>query len=147
MGLLTILANRDLDKIMTEKVDAFDGYLIGSNEEFNLYAEIFVINEFKFLKLSVVGPLKVESFDGCKLTFVAEKGELKMESDNMEIDTDYSKKLKIGITEFEVDLEDELFDMIENQNMKSAQVSIKKSNLEFQITNQNLLQTIIKVEE
>lgn len=147
MGLLSIIADRDLDKIMTEKIDQFQGQIVGENEDFLLYAEILAINEFEFLKLRILGPLKIETFDGSQVTFTSEEGELAIESDTMEIGTDFSKTLKVGITEFDVDLEDELIDMIQNQNMMSVQISIKKANLGFQITNQKLLQAIINIEE
>lgn len=147
MGLLEIIANRDLDKLMTEKIDQFEGQVIAENEDFLLYAELLMLDEFKFLKFSVLGPLKTEVFEGCQLMFESEAGKFEVESDTMEISTDYSRKLKVGITEFDIDLDDELIDMIENQNMKSLQIVIKKSNLDFRITNQKLLQTFINIEE
>jgi hypothetical protein len=55
--------------------------------------------------------------------------------------------MKIGITELDVDLDEELVDMIENKNISSVQIVIKKSNLNFRISNQKLLQTIINIEE
>jgi len=146
MNLLGIIADRDLDKIMTEKIDQFQGQIIGENEGFLLFAEIYAFNEFEYLKLRLLGPLKVQTFDGCQITFFSDQGELGMESDTMEIDTDYSKKLKVGITEFDFDLEDELIDVIENQKISSVQISIRKSKLDIPITNQNLLKSLMKIE-
>jgi hypothetical protein len=147
MGLLEIFAESDLDKRMSEKITQFEGQIIGENEEFLLYAELLVLDEFKFLKFRILGPLSVEVFDGCKLFFRSDMGNLEIESDTLEIATDYSRKLKIGVTEFDIDLDVELINMVDNQNLVSLQIAIKKSNLQFKITDQKLLQTIINVEE
>ena len=147
MGLLEIFAESDLDKRMSEKITQFEGQIIGENEEFLLYAELLVLDEFKFLKFRILGPLSVEVFDGCKLFFRSDMGNLEIESDTLEIATDYSRKLKIGVTEFDIDLDVELINMVDNQNLVSLQIAIKKSNLQFKITDQKLLQTIINIEE
>ena len=147
MGLLEIFAESDLDKRMSEKITQFEGQIIGENEEFLLYAELLVLDEFKFLKFRILGPLSVEVFDGCKLFFRSDMGNLEIESDTLEIATDYSRKLKIGVTEFDIDLDVELINMVDNQNLVSLQIAIKKSILQFKITDQKLLQTIINVEE
>ena len=147
MELEKIINNRDLDITMSEKIDQLDGDPFALSDDSQLFAEIFVMDEFKFLRFKMLGPLKIESLEGCQLIFVGDKAELEMESDSIEIKTDYSRKMKIGITELDVDLDEELVDVIENKNISSVQIVIKKSNLNFRITNQKLLQTIINIEE
>ena len=147
MGLLKIIAESDLDKRMSEKISQFKDQVIGENEDFLLCAELLVLDEFKFLKFRILGPLKVDVFEGCRLLFRSEMGDLEIESDTLEIATDYSRKIKIGITEFDIDLDAELINMVDYQNLECLQIAIKKSNLEFKITDQKLLQTIINVEE
>ena len=147
MGLLKIIAESDLDKRMSEKISQFEDQIIGENEDFLLCAELLVLDEFKFLKFRILGPLKVDVFEGCKLLFKSEMGNLEIESDTLEIATDYSRKIKIGITEFDIDLDAELINMVDHQNLESLQIVIKKSNLEFKFTDQKLLQAIINIEE
>ena len=147
MGLLKIIAESDLDKRMSEKISQFKDQVIGENEDFLLCAELLVLDEFKFLKFRILGPLKVDVFEGCRLLFRSEMGDLEIESDTLEIATDYSRKIKIGITEFDIDLDAELINMVDHQNLESLQIVIKKSNLEFKFTDQKLLQAIINIEE
>ena len=147
MELEKIINNRDLDITMSEKIDQLDGDPFALSDDAQLFAEIFVMDEFKFLRFKILGPLKIESLEGCQLLFVGDETALEMESDSIEIKTDYSRKMKIGITELDVDLDEELVDVIENKNISSVQIVIKKSNLNFRITNQKLLQTIINIEE
>ena len=147
MELEKIINNRDLDITMSEKIDQLDGDPFALSDDAQLFAEIFVMDEFKFLRFKILGPLKTESLEGCQLLFVGDETALEMESDSIEIKTDYSRKMKIGITELDVDLDEELVDMIENKNIRSVQIVIKKSNLNFRISNQKLLQTIINIEE
>ena len=74
-------------------------------------------------------------------------GNLEIDSDTLEIVTDYSRKLKVGITEFDIDLDAQLINMIDNQNLVCLQIAIKRTKLEFKITNKKLLQTIVNVEK
>ena len=147
MGLLKIIAESDLDKGMSEKISHFEDQIIGENEGFLLSAELLVLDEFKFMKFSILGPLKVDVFEGCKLLFKSEMGNLEIDSDTLEIVTDYSRKLKVGITEFDIDLDAQLINMIDNQNLVCLQIAIKRTKLEFKITDKKLLQTIINVDK
>lgn len=147
MELEKIINNRDLDITMSENIDQLDGDPFALSDDAQLFAEIFVMDEFKFLRFKILGPLKIESLEGCQLLFVSDEAELEMESDSIEIKTDYSRKMKIGITELDLDLDEDLADMIENKNINSLQIAIKKSKLNFRITNQKLLQTIINIED
>lgn len=145
MELEKIISNRFIDVKMTEKIDQLDGGLLALGENCQLFAEIFVMDEFKFLRFKIVGPRKIESLEGCKLVFVCNEFELEMESDSIEIKTDYSRKMKIGITELDVDLDEELIEMIENREISSVQIVLKKANLFFLTKNKTLLQNIINI--
>jgi len=64
----------------------------------------------------------------------------------MEISTDFSNKLRIGITEFEVDLETELIEMILNESIKSITLTFQKTSTTFNLLNQLLLQSQVEID-
>jgi len=80
------------------------------------------------------------------LIFSGENSSFEIESDTMEISTDFSNKLRIGITEFEVDLETELIEMILNESIKSITLTFQKTSTTFNLLNQLLLQSQVEID-
>jgi len=141
--LMVMDANLTYDKIMKEKLEAMDAAPLASNENSELHGELLDVNGFQFIGLKLVGPMKIESFQGCDLTFSGSFGEFEMESDSMEIKTGYSRGLKIGITEFDIDLDEELIDLINNKTIDSITIKVKKDCYTLDAVNQEQLRALI----
>jgi len=142
MSLLRLM-KRDVDNLMTEKIQRMHGTEIAGNDTAGLLIQFAELNGFKFLEFQVIAPLKVKTFKGCVVTIKGAKGSLEIESDTMEIDTDYSKSLGLGITEFDIDLEDELIDMIKNDILQSITIKVDGKMLVLTVKNQAELQAKI----
>ncbi|MDG1331797.1 MAG: hypothetical protein P8P74_05675 [Crocinitomicaceae bacterium] len=64
---------------------------------------------YKFLRIALFGSPKIKVVKGCTLEFKNNSGAtVKCTSDTKDIESVYSDKLKKGITEFEIYLDDEL---------------------------------------
>lgn len=136
---LTHLANLDLDKMMKAKIESFQDKSIAANDRFELFCETREINGFHFLNIKLLGPFDIHTYDGCNLTFVSNMGSYELESDTMEIDTDFSASLNIGITEFDIDLEDELLKLIRNEVLESIRIQFKKESFSLTVHDQERL--------
>ena len=64
---------------------------------------------YKFLHITLFGSPKVKVVKGCTLEFDTPDGTIKCISDTKDIESVYSDKLGKGLTEFEIYLNDELF--------------------------------------
>ena len=103
MGFISRKIRKDIDEIMTQKIKAFEGDVIASNDQFQLYAKCFEVNGYYFLGLQLLGPLKINTHNGCTFRCSSNNNEYKTISDTMEIHSDYSESMHIGITTFDID--------------------------------------------
>jgi len=143
MSIISQLLERDLDNFWTAKIKAFKGKSFAANGNTEVFGEMQEINGFKFLNLKIVAPLNVHTFKGCKIVFKTSSGELQRESDSVEIHTDYSKQLSMGITTFDMDLDEELEEMIRNKTIQQIQVTIDKHVVNCSITDTDVLVDIL----
>jgi hypothetical protein len=139
--LFNEILERDADAYFTKKVREFKGKIIGANENSELFGELNDVNGFKFLNLKILSPLNVHVYKGCKLFFAFESEILEVESDSLEIYTDYSKKLKMGITSIDVDLEN-IEETLRSRNLKSIRFEIEKNIISFEIHHPNFIEVL-----
>lgn len=143
MGIFSKVVNKGFDKMMVHKIESFEGTCIAENEDTKIYVELSDLDGFKFLNFSIIGAVNVKLFEGCTITFHSNNTSLEVESDSVEIITDFSPSLKKGITEFDIELEDQLIDLIKNETLTSISIQLKKKSFEFPVTNQKEMKAII----
>lgn len=129
--IVNTLMESEADALLTKKVQSFKGKLFATGDDGDLFGELSDINGFKFLNFKILGPLNVHIYNGCKIIFESASKKHEIESDSLEIYTDYSKKLNLGITEFDIDLVEELENILRNETITSIQISINKKILSF----------------
>ena len=146
MSILSSWLRIEADKLTVERIKKIKEAPFASNDYSKIFATTFEINEFKFIKIKVLGPTQVETFDGCKVKFEGAFEFIEIESDSTEINTDFSFSLGIGITEFDIDLEKELIDMIIHEKLESISITFSKITIKFFINDISLLKSIINPE-
>lgn len=134
----------EAEKNITKWIDELEGSPIGESDHSKIYASYNELNEYKFLKFKLLSSLNVSTFDGCEIKFVTDKRELKIHTGKTEIMTLFSRTRGQGITEFEIDLEEDLKSMIDNETLKMAYITFKKKSTELPISNQEYLKSIIQ---
>lgn len=132
-------------KILTGPLENFQTETIASNSDTILLSSYDELDGFKFLKLRIIGPLNVRTQNGGEVKFIGESGSIICEIDNNEISTYYEKKVKIGITEVDIDLEEDLIQMIENEVISKVEILIKKHHVSLDMVKQDLLKTSLTV--
>lgn len=147
MSILGTWLRKEADKLSNARINSFEGKPFASNGHSNICAKAFDLNKFKFLKIAVIGPLNVNTDEGCKVIFEINNKELpEIESDSTEIKTDFSATLGIGITEFDIDLSDELQDAILNSNTAAISISIKDGFVKFLVPDTTLLKAALEID-
>ena len=143
MGLLSMLIEEDAEKLSTEKIKSFKGTPIAEALNAKLFIEFLELAGFKFLKFKLFSTLEINTFKGCKVVFTSSNQEIFLDSDTMEIVTFSSKKLKIGLTEFDVDLPDDLMKMFTNEKLMSITIIHRKNGVQLRVINQKHLLDLV----
>ena len=146
MSILGVWLRTEADKLTAEKINKFVGLPLASNDDSKIFAYYFEVNGFKFIKIKIIGPLKVETFEGCKVIFEGINESIEIESDSTEINTDYSFSLKKGITEFDADLEENLIEMIIHERLKSISIAFNRTIIKFSIEDISILKSLVTSE-
>jgi hypothetical protein len=129
--ILNYILEKDVDALFTKKINAFTGKCFAQNEDSEIYGELSEINGFKFLNFKILGPFYTHVYNGCKVIFENANETVEVESDTLEIHTDYSKQLKMGITSFDIDLESSLEEQMRNKSIVKFDIIIDKKTLSF----------------
>lgn len=143
MAWIANAARKEIDKIITEKIKNFEGIELAVDAHSSVFVTASEVNGFRFLEFHVVGPMNLQLNTGCEVTINGNLGKIELESDNQEINTDFSETMGIGITLIEIDLEEELLSMITNDRLISIEVNSKKQAFTFEVKHQHNLQELL----
>ena len=145
------------DLLLQEQLAIFDNSPVEpifSNAESNIYCQPTILNGYKSLSLIITGCLKINTIEGCTVTFHTEKDTYVANSDSEIVKGDYSDVLNIGLTNFDIDLEDDLIVFSENKTIlsvtietRNGQISKKKVVFEYPTVNVELFNKILNAEE
>lgn len=114
-----------LDKVNTKKVQEFNKPSFGEGDVGTLHGERSDANGYKFLRITLFGSPKIKSVKGCTLDFQSNIGAITCSSDTKDIESVYSDTLTKGITEFEIYLDDELYQSLKKP-ITSVTISFPK---------------------
>lgn len=129
--ILFYIIEHDGDALISRNIQNFNGILLAENKDSELYGKIYEVNGFKFLNLKILGPYNIHVYNGCQVIFSSDKKTKEIESDSLEIFSDYSKKLKLGITSFDIDLEETLETDIRQNEFQNILILIDKNPICF----------------
>jgi hypothetical protein len=105
----------------------------GDNNQ--LFAGCYIVNEFKFIRLVLIGEHKLKSLDGADAIISTDKDDIELESDCTEIETENSATLNKSITSIEFNIDDELEKMILGSELKTISISVKKNKYQLDFVN------------
>jgi len=139
-----MLANQEADKIATEKIRSFSGTLIATSENGKVYAKSYELNGFNFMQFSIIAPFYIETSKGCTVTFYSDQEMLDIESDTLEILSDVSNTLNLALTEFEIEIEQELTSFIPTSGVIEIAFIFKSTKEIFRVTDLSRLNKLIE---
>jgi len=143
MGFITRVAAYESDKLCTQKIQNFVGHKIAESEHGSVYAEQSELNGFKFIRFFIIGPYEFDTKDGCLVRLSHTDGDLTLESDNMEILSDVSYTLQLGLTEVEIDVEDALIALGKNGAIHSITFQFYGAEYPYTLTDVVHLEKLI----
>ena len=126
MGWLSLFIEQEADALMRKKILAFRGMAVANRHPAALFAKQSSINGFDFLAFTLLAKLEVDVFKGCEVEIQAEGISLTVESDTQRILSDYSASIGYGLTEFEIDLEDDLRELLLTRDLQYVRIRFGK---------------------
>ncbi len=145
--IISQAAQDELDRLMTEKIRKFSGKPFASFENERAFAKYNALAGFKFLEITILANYEVKTFRGGQVTFSNKEKRLTVETDSMEIETDYSNTLSLGMTRLEIDITEELVDFINKTPVSDLEITIDNIPLLMKISDLNLLREVINTED
>ena len=130
MGLFKF-KNKEYDKVVTDAINGIDFPPIAIEGEFKLFCGTNEIGGYNFLNCNIVGPFQVRSSKGCYALINNGNEELEIESETVEINSDYSDTLSLGVTAFVIELESKLENWINEGLVKSIRFKFPKKSCEY----------------
>lgn len=143
MGIFSRLMDRDASNLSTQKIKEFRGVPIARNKTSKLCVEYLELAGYRYLKFQLFSLMEINTFKGCQIGFKHKSSETRVDSDTTEIVTYFSDELNIGFTEFDVEIEDEVFKMIKNDELDTISIYYRKRSQELKITNQEYLKKVL----
>jgi len=143
MGLFKF-KNKEYDKVVTDAINSIDSPPVAVDGDFKLYCGSNEIGGYKFLNCNIVAPFQVRSAKGCYAYFSNGSEELEVESETIEINSDYSDTLSLGVTAFVLELEGKLENWIVEGSLKSIRFEFPKKSCEYHTIDSVVFQDLLK---
>ncbi|UTW65972.1 hypothetical protein KFE94_15135 [bacterium SCSIO 12643] len=143
MGIFSRLLERDAENLSINKIKGFEREIIASKESSKLSIEYSELMGYHYLRFYLISPIDINTFKGCRIGFKNQEQEIIVDSDSSEIITFFSNKLNLGLSEFEVEIEDSICTMIKEKKIDQIVVFYKNDILELEVIEKEYLRSIM----
>jgi len=99
------------------------------------------------LNCNIVGPFQVRSSRGCFAYISNGSEELEIESETVEINSDYSDTLSVGVTAFVIELENKLESWINDGLVQSIKFKFPKKTSEHHNFDHDIFKDMLKKDD
>ena len=103
----------------------------GVSENNVLYAGLNELGGYFFFQTVVVGQFHIKTIKGAKLILKGEEIELQLDSDMLELESDYSNVSNRSITKIDFQIEEADIKTLQNSRITSIQLKAKKQDILF----------------
>ncbi len=141
------MINHDYDSLVTERIKNSQNNLVGENNDYKLYIDFTSLNGFEFLQIHVLSQLKVKTLNGCEISFLNTNKTITLNSDTIEIESEYSNELQNSIFTFDIDLEEELINFINEEIIETIEIRLENKTINIPLTHFENLKKVITIQE
>ncbi|WP_299123480.1 hypothetical protein [uncultured Winogradskyella sp.] len=96
-----------------------------------LFAGLNELGGYFFFQTVIVGQLHVKSKTGASLFFIGNDLEMKLDSDTLEFESEYSDIKGRSVTKIDFQIEESDIKQLENRKPNSVELKLKKQNILF----------------
>lgn len=132
-------APKDLSKVLAEAIDSMEREPIAKSTDHRLFLSTYELGGYHYMHFDLVGPTKVRTAAGGGLTLLAEHGQIDLETDSEEIETDFNSKLGIGVTGFDIDKDEIVEAFLAKGPLQAISIRLHNKEVRFEGIDQEQL--------
>ncbi|WP_299116719.1 hypothetical protein [uncultured Winogradskyella sp.] len=112
-------------------IEAIDNKPYGVSENNVLYAGLNELGGYHFFQTVIVGAIKVKVKNGAKLLFLGDNFELRLDSDSMEFESDFTDIKGRHITKIDFQIEEFDIKKLQDNKLTHILLSVKNHEIKF----------------
>jgi hypothetical protein len=131
LGNIKAMERVHVDTFTEEKIRNISGIKIAASKEGQFWVDFQELNGFLFMNATILCYLSLKTAQGTKITVLTKAYEIEIDSDEKEIESDFSNMSNTWITKvsFVIDIKER--EIIENGNFEEIEYQFKKEKLRF----------------
>jgi len=133
LGNIRAMEKVHVDTHTEEKIKNISGNKIAESKQGQFWVSFQELNGFLFMNATIITAIDLKTSNGTKITLLTNEYEIEMESDEKEIESDFSNVSNTFITEVSFIIESKEKEIIENKNFEEIEYQLKKGNLRFKM--------------
>lgn len=131
LGNIKSMERLHVDTFTEERIRNISGTKIAESKEGQFWVSFQELNGFLFMNATILGRLDLKTFHGVKITVLTKEYEIEFDSDEKEIESDFSNVSNTWITRvsFVLDINDK--EIFENKDFEQIECHFKNGKMRF----------------
>ncbi len=133
LGNIRAMERLHVDTHTEEKIKNISGIKIAESKHGQFWVSFQELNGFLFMNSTILSHLNLKTLRGTKITILTKEYEIEIDSDEEEIESDFSNVSNTWITKVSFVIDSKERKIIENRNFEEIEYQLKKEKLRFLI--------------
>ncbi|WP_179367572.1 hypothetical protein [Winogradskyella forsetii] len=133
LGNIRAMERLHVDTHTEEKINNISGIKIAESRQGQFWVNFQELNGFLFMNSTILSHFDLKTSRGTKINILTEDYEIEIESDEKEIDSDFSNVSNTWITKVSFVIDPKEREIIEKRNFEEIEYKFKKERLRFLI--------------
>ena len=134
LGNVRAMERLHVDTYTEEKIKNITGNKIAESIDGQIWVDFQELNGFLFMNSTIISKSSLKITNGAKLLLLTDEFEITIDSDEQEIDSDFSNVSNRWISQISFVLDSKEKEIIENKQFEEIEYIFKKGKLRFDIT-------------
>ena len=131
LGNIRAMERLHVDTHTEEKIKNISGIKIAESKQGQFWVSFQELNGFLFMNSTILSHMNLKTSRGTKITILTEDYEIEIDSDEAEIESDFSNVSNTWITKVSFVIDSKERGIIENRNFEEIEYQLKHKKLRF----------------
>ncbi len=131
LGNIRAMERLHVDTHTEEKIKNISGIKIAESKQGQFWVNFQELNGFLFMNSTILSHFDLKTSRGTKITILTKDYEIEIESDEKEIESDFSNVSNTWISKVSFIIGSKEREIIENRNFEEIEYKLKKEKLRF----------------
>lgn len=124
-GNMRAMERLHVDTYTEDKIKNISGKKIAESKEGQFWVDFQDLNGFLFMNTTILGHLDLKTFQGIKITLLTNEYEIEIDSDEKEIESNFSNVSNTWITQVSFIIDNKEREIVEKGNFEELEYSFK----------------------